>query len=201
VPKALAIRCPCGARRHNWLKSWQKSIGHADFGYAAALELEARSALRGERDIIRRSPKASRLLLRTALEHGTAGGAKVATVMGHARPDTANVRHVLLAEPHRVRFAGRALLRGPLLRGGGPGREHEREAQERRSGRSEEKLACKLLEGVDGSLRGLADLYEVTVRITHVAAQFVAVIIERLGEELSAFLGPLFIACVNVCDA
>jgi hypothetical protein len=63
--------------------------------------------------------------------------------------------------------------------------------------RSEEKLACKLLERVDGSLRGLADLDEVTVRITHVAAQFVAVIIEGLGEELSAFLGPLFIACVD----
>jgi hypothetical protein len=25
-------RCPCRARRHSWLKSWQKSIGHADFG-------------------------------------------------------------------------------------------------------------------------------------------------------------------------
>jgi hypothetical protein len=50
-------------------------------------------------------------------------------------------------------------------------------------------------------LRGLADLDEVTVRITHVAAQFVAMIIEGLGEELSAFLGPIFIACVNVCDA
>jgi hypothetical protein len=35
--------------------------------------------------------------------------------MGHARPDTANVRDVLLAEPHRVRFTGRTLLRGPLL--------------------------------------------------------------------------------------
>jgi hypothetical protein len=35
--------------------------------------------------------KASRLLLRTALELGTAGWAKVATVTGHARPDTANV--------------------------------------------------------------------------------------------------------------
>src|SRR6516164_8278128 len=34
---------PCRARRHNWLKSWQKSIGHAGFGCAAALELEARS--------------------------------------------------------------------------------------------------------------------------------------------------------------
>jgi hypothetical protein len=79
------------------------------------------------------SPKASRLLLRTALELGTAGGAKVATVMGHARPDTANVRDVLLAEPHRVRFTGRTLLRGPLLRGGGPRRHHEREAQQHRS--------------------------------------------------------------------
>src|ERR1700745_3870629 len=36
------------------------------------------------------------------------------------RPDTANVRDVLLAEPDRVRFAGRALPRGPFLRGGGP---------------------------------------------------------------------------------
>ncbi len=69
---------------------------------------------------IRRSPRASRLLLRTALELGTASGAKVAAVMGHAGPDTANVRDVLLAEPHRVRFTGRALLRRPLLRGGGP---------------------------------------------------------------------------------
>jgi hypothetical protein len=82
---------------------------------------------------IRRSPRASRLLLRTAVEHGTAGGAKVATVMGHARPDTANVRDVLLAEPDRVRFAGRALPRGPFLRGGGPRPERERETQERRS--------------------------------------------------------------------
>jgi hypothetical protein len=54
--------------------------------------------------------------------------------MGHARPDTADVRDVLLAEPHRVRFAGRAFLRGPLLRGGGPRRERERKAQERSSG-------------------------------------------------------------------
>src|SRR5215471_17108082 len=79
-----------------------------------------------------RSPKASRLLLRTALELGTAGGAKVATVMGHARPGTADVRDVLLAEPHRVRFTGRTLLRGPLLRGGGPRRHREPEAQQHR---------------------------------------------------------------------
>jgi hypothetical protein len=51
--------------------------------------------------------------------------------MGHARPDTIDVRHILLAEPHRVRLARRALLRGPLLRGGGRRRECEREAQER----------------------------------------------------------------------
>src|ERR1700758_5565613 len=86
-----------------------------------------------------RSPKASRLLLRTALELGTAGGAKVATVTGHARPDTANVRDVLLAESHRVRFTGRALLRGPLLRGGGPRRKREREAQQHR-GRDRSEL-------------------------------------------------------------
>src|SRR3981189_2028197 len=67
--------------------------------------------------------------------------------------------------------------------------------------RGDERLACKPLEGVDGSLRGLANLDEVAVRITHVAAQFMAVIIEGLGEEPSALLGPLFIACVNVCDA
>src|SRR5215471_14438618 len=70
-------------------------------------------------------------LLRAALEQGTAAGAEVATVMGHACPDTIDIRDVLLAEPHRIRFAGRALLRGPLLRGGGPRREREREAQER----------------------------------------------------------------------
>jgi hypothetical protein len=46
----------------------------------------------------------------------------------------ANVRDVLLAEPHRVRLAGRALLRGPLLRDGGSRREREREAKERRTG-------------------------------------------------------------------
>jgi hypothetical protein len=53
--------------------------------------------------------------------------------MGHARPNAANVRDVLLTEPHRVRFAGPAFLRGPLLRGGGPRRERERQAHERRS--------------------------------------------------------------------
>ena len=67
--------------------------------------------------------------------------------------------------------------------------------------RGNEKLARKLHVGVDGSLRGLADLDEVTVRITHVTAQFVTKIIEGLGEELCAFLGPIFIACVNVCNA
>ena len=63
--------------------------------------------------------------------------------------------------------------------------------------RSAEKLACKLLEGVDGSLRGLADLDEVTVRITHVAAQFVAVIIEGLGEESVRHIRPVWKADIH----
>src|SRR5262249_51132500 len=78
--------------------------------------------------------KACCLLLRTALEHGTAGGTEVATVTRHARPDTADVRDILLAEPHRVRLAGCALLLGPLLRDGGQRRQREREAKERRTG-------------------------------------------------------------------
>src|SRR5262249_9076481 len=77
-------------------------------------------------------------LLRAALEQGAAAGAQVATVMGHACPDLINVRDVLLAEPHRIRFAGRALLRGPLLRRCGRRRARERQAQgggrERRGG-------------------------------------------------------------------
>jgi hypothetical protein len=68
---------------------------------------------------------------RAALEHGAAGGAEVATIMGHALPDTIDVRKIRLAEPRRVRLARRALLRGPLLRGGGRRRKREREAQER----------------------------------------------------------------------
>src|SRR4030095_9324790 len=49
------------------------------------------------------------------LEYCAAGGAKVATIMGHAGADTLNVRDILVAEPHRVWFASRALLRGPPL--------------------------------------------------------------------------------------
>src|SRR5262245_784888 len=70
-------------------------------------------------------------LLRAALEQGAAAGAEVATVMGHARPDPINVGDVLLAKPHRIRFAGRALLRAPLLRRCGRRRERERKTQER----------------------------------------------------------------------
>ncbi len=64
----------------------------------------------------RSSAEAPHLLLRAALEYCAAGGAKVATVMRHAGADTLNVRDILVAEPHRVWFASRALLRGPLLR-------------------------------------------------------------------------------------
>ena len=60
--------------------------------------------------------------------------------MGHARPDAINVRDVLLAEPHRIRFTGRALLRRPLLRGGGRRRKREREAHERGGGHDRPEL-------------------------------------------------------------
>src|SRR5215467_8128277 len=78
-------------------------------------------------------------LLRAALEQGTAAGAEVATVMGHARPDAIDIRDVLLAEPHRIRFAGRALLRRPQLRGGWRRRKRQREAQERGRERGRER--------------------------------------------------------------
>src|SRR6266576_4551984 len=66
-----------------------------------------------------------------ALDHGATARAEVAPIMEHARPDPTNVRNVLLAQPHRVRFARRALLRAPLLREGRRRREREREAHER----------------------------------------------------------------------
>src|SRR6266516_1092675 len=80
----------------------------------------------------RSSAEAPHLLLRAALEYCAAGGAKVATVMRHAGADTLNVRDILVAEPHRVWFASRALLRGPLLRSGGQRRACERETEKRK---------------------------------------------------------------------
>src|SRR6266498_3828897 len=75
----------------------------------------------------RSSAEAPHPLLRAALENCAAGRAKVATVMRHAGADTLNVRDILVAEPHRVWFASRALLRGPLLRSCGQRRACERE--------------------------------------------------------------------------
>src|SRR5262249_36829125 len=43
VPKALAIPYPCPAPRHNLLKSWLKTIGHVEFGCAAAPQTAASS--------------------------------------------------------------------------------------------------------------------------------------------------------------
>ena len=54
--------------------------------------------------------------------------------MGHAGADTLNVRDILVAEPHRVWFASRALLRGPLLRSCGQRRARERETEKRKAG-------------------------------------------------------------------
>src|SRR5215468_6909601 len=78
---------------------------------------QGKCVLRGR---ARRGCRSGASLLGAAFEQRAAGGAEVAAVMGHARPDTIDVRDVLLAEPHRIRFAGRALLRRPLLRGGRP---------------------------------------------------------------------------------
>ncbi len=50
-PNELACRkhwqslAPGRARRHNWLKSWQKSIGHADFGLPAPAARAPRAAM------------------------------------------------------------------------------------------------------------------------------------------------------------
>ena len=64
--------------------------------------------------------------------------------MDHARPRSADVRNVLLTQPHRVRLARRALLRVPLLREGWRRREREREAQKRGGGhdRPETRLSA-----------------------------------------------------------
>jgi hypothetical protein len=78
----------------------------------------------------RSSPKRLTFFGCAAPEYGAAGRAKIAAVMGHA-VDTLNLRDILVAEPHRVWFASRALLRRPLLRGCGQRRAHERETEKR----------------------------------------------------------------------
>src|ERR1022692_2264771 len=57
-----------------------------------------------------------------------------------------------------------------------------------------------VFETVEGHLSVLADLDEVAVGITHVAAPFPAVIVERLGKEGRSFVAPLFVAGPDVCD-
>ncbi len=68
--------------------------------------------------------------------------------MGHAGADTLNVRDILVTEPHRVWFASRALLRGPLLRSCGQRRACERET-EKRKGQAEQTLARENEPGSD----------------------------------------------------
>src|SRR6266545_9684 len=80
----------------------------------------------------RRSSAVASHLLRATPEYGAAGRAKVAAVMRHAGADTLNVRDILVAEPHRVWFASRTLLRRPLLRGCGQRRACEHETEKRK---------------------------------------------------------------------
>src|SRR6185436_11873461 len=77
-----------------------------------------------------RAARSASSLARAAGERRPAGGAEVATVVRHAGRNPLNVGNILVAEPHRVWFAGRSLLRGPLLRGRGRGGESEREPEE-----------------------------------------------------------------------
>jgi hypothetical protein len=65
---------------------------------------------------------------------------------------------------------------------------------------SREGLARRFFENIDGGRRRLSDLDEVPVRITHVASQFMAVIIERYGKKVSAFFGPIRVTGMNVCN-
>jgi hypothetical protein len=53
--------------------------------------------------------------------------------MRHAGADPLNVRDILVAEPHRVWFASRAFLRGPLLRSCGQRRAREHETEKRKA--------------------------------------------------------------------
>jgi hypothetical protein len=57
----------------------------------------------------------------------------------------------------------------------------------------------KIPESVDGALGRLpAALDQVATRIAHLTAQFHSVVVERLGEELRTFRGPIFVAGENV---
>ena len=53
--------------------------------------------------------------------------------MRHAGADPLNVRDILVAEPYRVWFASRALLRGPLLRSCGQRRAREHETEKHKA--------------------------------------------------------------------
>ena len=61
-------------------------------------------------------------------------------------------------------------------------------------------LCGVVLEPVEGQLSLLADLDEVAVWITHVAAPFPAAIVQRLGKKESSFVAPLFVASPDVSD-
>jgi hypothetical protein len=72
----------------------------------------------------------------------------------------------------------------------------------RRAGTKIQSLAklAVVVEPVDGDLSVLADLDEVAVGITHVAAPFPAVIVEWLGEKERSFVAPLFVTGPDVGD-
>src|SRR5215470_7740202 len=89
----------------------------------------------------------------------------------------------------------------PRIRRVGLDRPLSRTMTAERFGTEAGRLAGKFPEGVDRSLRVLADLDEIAVGIAHVAAQLAAMVIERLGQELRALARPMLVACANVRDA
>ena len=62
-------------------------------------------------------------------------------------------------------------------------------------------LCGVVLEPVEGQLSILADLDEVAVWITHVAAPFPSAIVKRLRKKERSFVAPLFVAGPDISDA
>src|SRR6516164_9023976 len=63
-----------------------------------------------------------------------------------------------------------------------------------------DRRSAVAFESVEGHLCILADLDEVAVGITHVAAPFPAVIVERLSKKDRSFIAPLLVAGPDVGD-
>jgi hypothetical protein len=66
---------------------------------------------------------------------------------------------------------------------------------------ADDDLAGVGFEALDRGWSVLADFDDIAVGVAHVATPFPAVVVERLGEEDSAFGAPVFVAGPDVGDA